>query len=65
MNGQTYDGGLESPVEVRKSDKFPIRYNPANPARNSAEPYGDWEKHYDWGLAVMLLAVVIFFYFKK
>jgi hypothetical protein len=31
-------------VEAKKGDKFPIRYNPAHPERNGAEPYGDWEK---------------------
>ena len=62
VNGHTYEGGLESPVEVQIGDKFPIRYNPSNPARNSAEPYGDWEKYYDIIFVIVIAGGILWYY---
>lgn len=62
VNGQTYQSTFMSPVEARKGDQFPIRYNPANPARNSAEPYGDWEKYYDIVFVVVVIGIIAWFY---
>lgn len=63
VNGQNYESGFMSDVEVKKGDKFPIRYNPAHPERNSAEPYGDWEKYYDAAFVVIVVGFVLGYYF--
>lgn len=47
VNGQTYTGGLLSEVAVKKGDKFPIRYDPKNPAHNSSDPLPNWMRIYD------------------
>lgn len=62
VGGQTYDAGFMSPVEVQQGDTFPIRYNPAHPERNSAEPYGDWEKYYDVVLVLVVVGFILGFY---
>ena len=62
VNGQTYESGFMSPVEVKKGDTFPIRYNPAHPERNSAEPYGDWEKYYDIVFVLIVVGGILAYY---
>lgn len=63
VNGQRYESGFMSDAEVKKGDKFPIRYNPNNPARNSAEPYGDWEKYYDIVFVIVVVGLILWAYF--
>jgi hypothetical protein len=65
VDGRTYGGGFQCAVEVQTGDKFPIRYNPNHPERNSSEPYGDWEKYYDWVFAALIIGLMIFSYFKR
>jgi hypothetical protein len=36
VNGRTYTGILDSPVEVQPDDKFDLRYNPAHPEENNS-----------------------------
>jgi hypothetical protein len=36
VNGRTFTGVLDSPVEVQPGDTFDIRYNPANPQENNS-----------------------------
>lgn len=47
VNGQTYTGGFLSETKVEKGDKFPIRYDPKNPAHNSSDPFPNWMRVYD------------------
>ena len=46
VNGMSYDGGLISEVEVKPHDRFPIRYDPKNPAHNSTDPLPHWTEWY-------------------
>jgi hypothetical protein len=39
-----------------------IRYNPAHPERNGAEPYGDWEKYYDLVFVVIVVGFILWSY---
>lgn len=54
-----------SPVEVKQGDTFPIRYNPAHPERNSAEPYGDWEKYYDLVLVLIVGGFILWYFLAQ
>ena len=65
VNGQSYESGFMSPVEVKEGDTFPIRYNPANPKRNSAEPYGDWEKYYDLVLVLLVVGFILWYFLAQ
>jgi len=62
VNGQVYESSIMSPVKVNMGDKLPIHYNPAHPERNSAEPYGDWEKYYDLVFVIVVVAGILAYY---
>jgi hypothetical protein len=56
VNGKTYGGITNSPVEVQKSDEFAIRYSPQYPEVNNA--FGsetNWMKTYTKYFAIILV----------
>ncbi|MGO8718948.1 MAG: hypothetical protein ACLQMO_06990 [Acidobacteriaceae bacterium] len=61
VDGTSYDGGMGSPVERKKLDTFPIRYNPKNPARNSTDPHPSWLIMYDIALVAIIVSAVLYF----
>ena len=65
VNGTSYDGGVASPVEMKKLDTFPIRYNPSNPSRNSTDPHPSWLICYDVALVSVIVGAILYFAFKQ
>jgi len=65
VNGQTYTGGLLSEVGVQKGDKFPIRYDPRNPAHNSADPVPNWMRIYDACFYGAVAAALLWFWIHR
>ena len=61
VDGTSYEGGMGSPLERKKHDTFPIRYNPKNPARNSTDPHPSWLIVYDIALVVVIVSAVLYF----
>jgi hypothetical protein len=65
VNGQTYTGGLLSEVGVQKGDKFPVRYDPKNPAHNSSDPLPNWMRIYDACFYGAVSAALVWFWFRR
>jgi hypothetical protein len=63
VDGRTYNGVLNSPVEVEPHDTFDLRYNPAQPdENNSLGSEGGLASTYAFmGAALVILMLVFFF----
>lgn len=68
VDGITYEGVTNSPVEVEPRDKFAIRYNPANPEENNSlesELDRPWFKEYTYLFAALLIGLLVLDLFRR
>jgi hypothetical protein len=63
-DGKSYDGGLESPVEVHKHDTLHTRYNPKHPERNNTDPYPHWTAYDDLAFVPIDLGLFLYLSFQ-
>jgi len=63
VNGISYEGATNSPVEMRRHEKFAIRYNPEHPEENNSlesECERPWFRDYLYATYAIFLGLLLY-----